>query len=56
MHCWLRAIPSVWLLFVLCATVPKLARTPFMHEWVNEGQKNRERSRPAEDQAGDRLL
>ena len=37
MHCWVRAIPSVWLLFVLCYG-PFCWRTPFMHEWVNEDQ------------------
>ena len=41
----------------------QLARSPFMHEWVNDEAEDdglvtgcRERSRPAEDQAGDRLL
>ena len=61
-HCWLRAISSVWLLFVLCCGPFLLAHS--VHARMgkrgseDDGLDNgfRERSRPAEDQAGDRLL
>ena len=33
-HCLLRAIPSVWFLFLLCCG----PCAPFMHEWVNEDE------------------
>ena len=59
MHCLLRAITSVWLLFVLCygpfaCAHARMVKRRSEDEGLVTGE--RERSRPAKDQAGDRLL